>query len=149
LAHSVFALSKEQNLQNVPLAVSRALRLEPFPDIEYMLFLVTKKRQKLMEVHDGGAEEIAQGLKMARLNQEECKKHIKTFWHNLLTEVELGSLNEVVMNVEKHESIAEKYYKRVIQFSPYLTLKVTVKMAQERYSFEGICNIFGRYQRRS
>lgn len=113
LSNGIFVITQKQGFQALSILVHRAMRLEPYPDIEYMLYIVEKRKQKLMEFHDGGSEEIAQGLKMARVNQEECKKYIKTFWNNLLTEVDLGSLNEVVMNVEKHESSAEKTYKAV------------------------------------
>ena len=89
------------------------MRLEPIVTLEYMYFCIDQYRAAIVTASDGGAEEISVRIRRAKASQEVCKKNIKLFWNNILTEFDLGSLGNVVMNIVKHELIAERIYKKV------------------------------------
>lgn len=116
--HAIFLLCHQQDLHTASILLGRASRLEYYFDIEFLIFSADKVRQKYMEIMDGGTEEITFKIKIARMHQEECKKYIRTFWHNLLTELDLGTINDVIARIDKHERSADESYKKLLKKWP-------------------------------
>ena len=99
-----------------------------------------------MEAVDGGAEEISFKLRQAKEHSEECKKYIRMFWHNLLSEVDLSGINDLVARIEKHERSTEVIFKKVFLFLMYvLIIAVVNKVAKECNHFTCVCRIFRRH----
>ena len=115
LAQAVYQLTQTQELQMSAITVNRALKTGPYVDIMFLLFAVDFKRKSVLR-EQGGVEEIAYGLKKARHYESECKKYIKIFWNHLLKEVELASISEVIIAIDRHEKKAEAVYMRVKNF---------------------------------
>ena len=113
LAHATYLILHKRDISNISTLIHRGMRLEPIVTLEYMYFCIDHYRSAIVSASDGGAEEISVRINRAKESQEECKKNIKLFWNNILTEYDLGSLGNVVMNIVKHELIAERIYKKV------------------------------------
>lgn len=101
--------------------------MDPRLDIQYLLFSIEKTRKKIVREKDEGAEEITEALKRTSQYQEECKKYIASFWNHLLKEMELNSITDIVVKIDKYERKAEAIYRRVssvvIQFLTYKLMR--------------------------
>ena len=71
-----------------------------------------------MELRDGGTEIISFQLRKATRYQTECKRCISLFWNHLLKEVDLSSLPEIVVSIEKYERKTDNIFTKVKKYNP-------------------------------
>ena len=117
-AYAVFMISRARDMQSLSVTLSRARRMNPSLEIQYILHCVDHQRKKLVELVDGGLEQIISKLKLAARYQEECKKWIRAFWGHLSKEEDLGQLAEIVVYIERSEKQAETIYRKLLARYP-------------------------------
>eukprot|EP01116_Phalansterium_solitarium_P000228 TRINITY_DN10134_c0_g2_i1.p1 TRINITY_DN10134_c0_g2~~TRINITY_DN10134_c0_g2_i1.p1 ORF type:complete len:1502 (-),score=473.50 TRINITY_DN10134_c0_g2_i1:59-4564(-) len=118
MAHAIYMLSRHDDYQWVQILVTRARRMNPSWLETYKLYRIDKRRADLTALQDGGQAEISARLTRAMKYQEECRRHIRTFWSRLVKDEDLNTLPEIVSAIDLNEKRAEDVYRRLTLMYP-------------------------------